>query len=276
MNTAVINTIDTRASRVFRAIETEQLQNVCPSIFAEAPHSRTSDDYSFVPTSSIIEGMKAEGFVPVYAKEQRVRDEDRKGFQAHQIRFRHQNQINNPTFVGDVFPEVILNNAHDASKSYQVRAGLYRLACANGMVVGQATFGGFRLRHTDLTIQAALVAAHETIAATRLIGSRVERYKQIILPNPAEFAAQAIALRWPDEPTRISPDSVLRVRRSVDYGNDLWTVFNRTQEALTKGIKRARNESGERVTVRGIHGLNADLQFNEQLWNLAEGLALQA
>jgi hypothetical protein len=261
---------------VFRAIENDQLKNVCPSIFAEAPHSRTSDDYSFVPTSHIIEGMKAEGFVPVFAKEQRVRDLDRKGFQAHQIRFRHLNQINNPTFVGDVFPEVILNNAHDASKSYQVRAGLYRLACANGMVVGQATFGGFRLRHTDLSLDTAITAAHETIAATERIQSRVSRFREIILPNPAEFAEQAIALRWPDEPKRITPDAVLRVRRWADNGTDLWTVFNRTQEALTKGIQRARNESGKRVTVRGIHGLNADLQFNEALWNLAEGVALRS
>jgi hypothetical protein len=69
------------------AISDEELQCLAPSIFASQPIEGVSNRYSFLPTSSILKGMRENGWVPVRAEQQSVRTEVRRGFQKHLIRF---------------------------------------------------------------------------------------------------------------------------------------------------------------------------------------------
>jgi Domain of unknown function (DUF932) len=69
------------------AISDEELQCLAPSIFASQPIEGVSNRYSFLPTSSILKGMRENGWVPVRAEQQSVRTEARRGFQKHLIRF---------------------------------------------------------------------------------------------------------------------------------------------------------------------------------------------
>jgi hypothetical protein len=51
------------------------------------------------------------------------------------------------------------------------------------------------------------------------------------------FARAALALKYddPDKPAPITESQILMPRRFDDRRPDLWSVFNRTQENLTKG-----------------------------------------
>jgi hypothetical protein len=69
------------------ALSDEQLRNCAPSIFASQPIETVSDRYCFLPTSSILKGMRENGWVPVRAEQQSVRAEARRGFQKHLISF---------------------------------------------------------------------------------------------------------------------------------------------------------------------------------------------
>ena len=69
------------------ALSNEELQNLAPSIFASQPVADVSDRYSFLPTSSVLDGMRSHGWMPVRAEEQHVRTAERRGFQKHRIRF---------------------------------------------------------------------------------------------------------------------------------------------------------------------------------------------
>jgi hypothetical protein len=69
------------------AISDEELQCLAPSIFASQPIDTVSDRYSFLATSSILKGMRENGWAPVRAEQQSVRTEARRGFQKHLIRF---------------------------------------------------------------------------------------------------------------------------------------------------------------------------------------------
>ena len=69
------------------ALSNEDLQNLAPSIFASQPVADVSDRYSFLPTSSILDGMRDHGWMPVRAEQQHVRTAARQGFQKHLIRF---------------------------------------------------------------------------------------------------------------------------------------------------------------------------------------------
>ena len=75
------------------AFSDEELRQCAPSIFASQPIDTVSDRYSFLATSSILKGMRENGWAPVGAEQQSVRTEARRGFQKHLIRFARAEQL---------------------------------------------------------------------------------------------------------------------------------------------------------------------------------------
>src|SRR5580692_6854425 len=69
------------------AISDDEMRRFAPSVFASQAIEGVSERYSFLPTSSILNGMRENGWVPVRAQEQSVRTEARRGFQKHIVRF---------------------------------------------------------------------------------------------------------------------------------------------------------------------------------------------
>ena len=65
------------------AISDDELRRFSPSVFASQPIEGVSERYRFLPTSSILNGMRENGWVPVRAQEQSIRTEARRGFQKH-------------------------------------------------------------------------------------------------------------------------------------------------------------------------------------------------
>jgi hypothetical protein len=63
------------------AISDDEMRRFAPSVFASQPIEGVSERYSFLPTSSILNGMRENGWVPVRAQEQSIRTEARRGFQ---------------------------------------------------------------------------------------------------------------------------------------------------------------------------------------------------
>jgi hypothetical protein len=49
----------------------------------------------------------------------------------------------------------------------------------------------------------------------------------------------------------------------------LWNVFNRTQENIMRGGLYGVNQNGRRHTTRRVNGIDAELNYNERLWDLA-------
>jgi len=69
------------------AISDDELRRFASSVFASQPIEGVSQRYSFFPTSSILNGMRENGWVPIRAPEQSIRTEARRGFQKHVVRF---------------------------------------------------------------------------------------------------------------------------------------------------------------------------------------------
>src|SRR5690606_14626760 len=84
--TKIMNTL-IAPSRALRALSSDDLRRAAPSVFAEHARPGVSSRYTFVSTAQVVALLDAEGWMPVRASEQRVRLEDRIGFQMHEIRF---------------------------------------------------------------------------------------------------------------------------------------------------------------------------------------------
>jgi len=254
-------------------LSADTIRRYAPSVFAQEAHESRSDRYSFIPTSAVLEGMRAEGFEVYAAGQSRTRIADKRDFTKHVLRLRHSSMANLAK-VGDSIPEIVLTNSHDGSSGYQLAAGFYRLVCSNGMVVGsnQSTIS---VRHSGNVQGEVIEGATRILDDLQLGMERIQEFQGIQLEQPEQVALAnaALQLRWADGQAPVVAPSLLTPRRWDDRGNSLWLTFNRIQESLVKGGVRGRNANGGRMSTRAITSVNEDLRLNKALWSLADSMA---
>ncbi|MBG6525393.1 DUF945 domain-containing protein [Pseudomonas aeruginosa] len=249
----------------------EQIRAVAPSIFADAPHESRSERYSYIPTASVLQELRGEGFEPFMVCQTRVRRDDRRDFTKHMIRLRHASQID----ARGEANEIILLNSHDGTSSYQMLAGMFRFVCQNGLVCGE-TVADVRVPHKGDVAAQVIEGAYEVLHGFQQAQESRDAMRAVTLGGgEAEvFARAALALKYddPDKPAPITERQVLAPRRLDDNRADLWSVFNRTQENLIRGGLLGRGGNGRRQRTRPVQGIDQDLRLNRALWLLADGL----
>lgn len=249
----------------------DQIHRVAPSIFAEAPHESRSQRYAYIPTATVLTELRKEGFQPFMVTQTRTRHEDRRDFTKHMIRLRHASQIN----ARGEANEIILLNSHDGTSSYQMLAGMFRFVCSNGLVCGD-TVADVRVPHKGDVAGQVIEGAYQVLHGfDRALESRESMQAITLDEGEAEvFARAALSLKYddPDKPAPITESQILMPRRFDDRRPDLWSVFNRTQENLTKGGLHGRSANGRRQRTRPVQGIDSDIRLNRALWLLADGL----
>jgi hypothetical protein len=250
-------------------IADDQLRQVAPSIFAEAAHDSRSARYTYIPTSTILDGLRKEGFQPFAVTQTRVRDEGKRDFTKHMLRLRHASQI-----ADTEANEIILLNSHDGTSSYQMLAGMFRFVCSNGLVCGNAV-SDVRVPHKGQIMDNVIEGAYDVLDGFGLVRELRDDMRAISLrPAKAEiFARSALTLKYEPDPVKPAPvteSQILAPRRSADTGTDLWTTFNRVQENLVRGGLPARNAAGRRTRTREVQGIDQSVKINRALWLLAD------
>lgn len=257
--------------RTSSPMSNDVLAKYAPSVFAQDAHKRTSERYAFVPTVEIVDGLRQAGWGVYGAGEQRVRNEERRGYQKHILRFRRTDtQLLN---IGDSLPEIVLTNSHDASSAFQLHAGLFRLVCSNGLVIADETFSRMSVRHSGKAQEEVLEGSFKVLSELPRIAESVEgmRAVQLDAGEQAAFASAALMARYGEDKAPVEPRQILATRRHNDRDGSLWSTFNAVQENLTRGgIRGARGANGRRGSVRAVHGIDTDTKLNKALWTLAE------
>ena len=261
----------------------EQIMRLAPSAFAVEKHESRSERYAYIPTSEVIDGLRGNGFVPMFAKQGNSRVPGKADFTKHLIRFRHEGQAAGLRKVGDTYPEVILVNSHDGTSAYKIMAGLFRLVCLNGMVVADREFANISIPHkgnvTELVIEGSYTVLNDSQKALEAAGN----WAGVTLSRDEQMAIAEAAhtVRFGDSDgeteTPIKPAQLLTERRQADTGNDLWRISNRIQENVIRGgltaWGRDANNRPRRTTTREVRGIDADVKMNKALWQLAERMA---
>lgn len=247
-----------------------ELTQIAPSVFALDKSKQLSDSYTQIPTIEIVRGLQKEGYGVVKAMQSNCRDKDKQSHVKHMLRFRKQESIE----INGTFPEIVLINSHDGKSSYQLKAGLYRLICSNGLVVGNDLINQ-RVLHKGNIV-------HDVIEKTAMIThslpevlETMQEWKNIQLDNYERLALadSARALKWDDDQESIKPAQLLTPKRQADDKRDVWTTFNVIQEHLIRGGLRYRKENGQRQSTRGVNSVTENARLNTALWKLTEALA---
>ena len=246
----------------------DDLRSATPAVFATAPFIRTSPSYKFIPTQQLVQALYDVGFRATEARQARARGE-RVGFARHMLRFR---QIREVVEIEDAIPEIVLLNSHDATSAYQLRAGLYRPVCTNGMLARLGDFGVIHVPHRGNIVANVVDAALTLTRGFARIGEIVRLMISTALTTDdrLQFASRALAIRFREgQHTPITPEAALVVRRELDDHNDVWHTYNVLQENLIRGGVGGTNARGRITTTRAIRAIREDVRINTQLWQLA-------
>ncbi|MFT2940659.1 DUF932 domain-containing protein [Enterobacter sp. 03-F-08-SI-ECC] len=251
-----------------RPLTHEELHQHVPSVFGEDKHNSRSEKYTYIPTITMLENLQREGFHPFFACQSSVRDPGRREHTKHMLRLRRVGQIN-----GQQVPEIIILNSHDGASSFQLLPGIFRSVCTNSLVCGQS-FGEIRVPHRGNVVEKVIEGAYEVLGVFDRVEAQRDGMQSLLLPPPAQqaLAKAALTYRFGEEYQPVTEAQALSPRRWQDEKNDLWTVFNRLQENLSKGGLAGRSAQGKRSRTRAISGIDGDLKLNRALWVMAEEL----
>lgn len=272
-------------ARPGEALSDDQLLRVAPSIFATEAHESRSARFAPVPTVDVLNGLRAEGFEPVFAAQAKTRDESRREFCKHMVRLRHRGDVGSRNIGGGMF-EIVLVNANDGSAAYHMLPGVFRMVCANGLIAGE-TYDQVKVRHSGNAIGDVIEGAFRVLDEAPRVADQIDTFRALTLNRDEQtaLAEAAHVLRFPDHyaegadrrETPIQPDQLLRARRMDDRAPDLWTTFNAVQENVIRGgltaWGRDANNNRRRVTSREVAGIDQNRALNRALWTLTERMA---
>lgn len=274
-----MNSISHYSSLVNPVISDDEIRRVAPSVFAESAHDSRSDRYRFFPTSQVLAGLRENGFMPVRAQQSVVKLPDRREHTRHMLRLRHADHMK-LVQVGSMIPEVVLINSHDGTSAYHLMAGIFRLVCSNGLVIGERQFD-LKVRHSGHReiVHDVIDASFKVVESFPAVLESAESMKTVgVTRNQAlAYATAALSMRYGQDddgniPAPIEPAQLIQRRRFEDEPGSVWTTYNTVQENLMRGGVRGRTKTNRRMRTRAINSVTEDVRLNRALWVLAQEL----
>jgi hypothetical protein len=261
-----------------RAITEDEMRLFAPSIFAVDAHFSRSERFVPIPTIEMVRGLANNGWAPVMAGQSIARREDKQNYTKHMVRFRRTDR--DLSTHGSVV-ELVLRNGNDGTSAYKLDAGVFRIACLNGLVAKSADYGSINVRHSGQAINKVIEGSYEVLQNAERVLAAPQDWSSIKLSRDEQmaFAGSAHLLRFErDEAgnasTGVTVEQLIQPRRFEDRLQDLWTTFNVVQENAVRGGLTARApDSSRRSTTREVRGVDQNVKLNMALWALTEQMA---
>ena len=260
----------------------EELKEIAPSIFTKTGSDKTSSKYTHIPTDRVIKDLELLGWGVVDAKEVNARQD--KGYQKHLVVFRNPDvsinkkstNVDGEVFEDIVFPQILVTNSHDGKNSFKFQAGLYRMVCENGLVIADQQFEDYTIRHMGYDFEALQNVIKDMISNLDLTVESMNKMRKIELDENQqfEFAKKLLDIRVEGTDNLYREEQIgdiLVPQRKEDFGDDLWSVFNRVQENIVEGNFKYYNAKtlGTERQARPIKNFKQDMDVNKKLFSAA-------
>lgn len=250
-------------------LNNDELMRIVPGAFSAEKHDSRSERYTYIPTITLLDKLREEGFEPFFASQSRVRDPERREFIKYMVRLRRGN--NNGS---EEVPEIVLLNSHDGSSSYKMIPGIFRQICTNGLVCWKSC-GEISVPHKVDIVSQVIEGAYEVLDVFDKVENNICMMKGIQVNSEERRLPGQLALeyKYDEKEPPVSAERIIQPRAWYDKGTDLWTAFNIVQENLSKGGVPGRTAKGKRTTTRPVTGIDGDIKLNQALWKMAEEFA---
>jgi hypothetical protein len=263
-----------------------------PAAFSVTKADHLTDRYQSLQTSSLLPILADYGYFPVQAAQTRPRKMSdvlkAAEHRHHLISFARAEDLQRPDR-----PEVTLFNSHNGSGAVRLFAGIYRMICSNGIVVGNGVEA--RIYHNKAAMMGFEDMLRKVVANVPEVLATMERMKSITLSysQVVKMAENAVALRWQRFDPQLArydvmhPKGVfyndetvlnaLSSKRLEDRGDNLYTVFNRIQENVMRGNIGVLSVSeaapfGTMRKARPVNSVKAHTDLNAKLWQVMKDI----
>lgn len=254
----------------------DQVRHRAPAVFADAPARRLTPRYRFISTAQVVEALLEAGFEATDARQGRSRSLEASRHARHLVRLRRARET---LVFADAIPEIVLLNAHDGTSAYQLRAGLFRPVCLNGLLARVGDFGFVSVPHRSSVVADVVEASLRIAAQFDALGGTVRMMarRRLSPDEQCALAERALRIRHPHmDRLPHSPGRLLEARRLADDGESLWQVYNVVQENLMRGGIPYASARGRAMRSRRIAAIREDIRINVALWRAAEALLAPA
>ena len=258
----------------------DQVKEACPYVSKRTPtNPGVSGKYTVANTEDVINDLAKFGWYPVEAKQCRAK-KGSKGIRSfHMVALQNDDvTIPDPNGGTEAYVRIILQNSHDGFNPFKFMMGLYRCICSNGLVVCDAEFSVFSIRHINYNFEELRKIVEKVVATVPgIIDKRNTMVKtELTEEQKREMAIETYRIRknLVSEAKLVLDDATINdllfPTRKEDEGNSLWQVFNVLQEKMIKGGFSATGKNGKARKQRPISSVKKDADYNQQLWALAE------
>lgn len=233
-----------------------------------------SDRYNVIPTMDVIQRFERYGFELQNIDRAGTRIPDKNNKQPHMIRMSSDYQL-----APGLRPEVIIHNAYDGTKALNIHIGLFRFACANGIVAGSNMIAPFQVKHSNNNWETALdefIDGYEEKHNKQKEWVMALQDRRMSLDEAYAFAEEAVKHRHSDKRIGmdvVDPLELLLVKRREDTGTDAWTRFNVIQESITQGFFRKYDSEGTIKKAKVMTNIDEIIRVNSELSNLVTEFA---
>jgi hypothetical protein len=164
--------------------------------------------------------------------------------------------------------QLSISNKICGSSPLKMDLGVYRQICSNGMW-GMDTAWENNITHSKHSFDNLPNIIYSTVSNINMFLDKLNKMANVDLSKDKmdDLAERAARLRFGKNVERHIIDQLLLVRRNEDKDNDLYTVYNRVQEGLTKNNILIDLQG---KPLSGVNNINDDITINNQLFQLVE------
>ena len=139
--------------------------------------------------------------------------------------------------VGEDRVEVVITNSYDRRSKLNIKLGVFRLVCSNGVTVGDI-FGSVVQKHIGQNIEMELENKYAKIVAkAEELKDVVNKMKAVTNEGIAEIAEKVAieAIGVKNTMYKVDVEELLKPVREADEDADVWTIMNVVQEKIING-----------------------------------------
>ncbi len=248
----------------------DDINQSCPAAFGKAQSIKLTKNYGLVPTVDLIQTLHNEGWGCTTATQSYSKLPDRLLTNRHLMRFR---KYDSKPILNECHPEIIIMNSHSGACSFYMSAGLYRLVCANGLVVSDATFETKKFKHSKNVVGNIIEGTYEVLNSVDEITDGMKKYNGLLINGTKrkEFVKRSLKAIGKD-PKAYSLDELIKPQRQEDKRPSLWNTYNILQEKVINGTDApiSNPDFGSKRKFSGITSPRNNVSTNKALWETME------
>jgi len=247
----------------------EKYSSLEQAVMANTEGYNVSERYNVINTMDVVQQFERFGFELSSIDAGNVRNIDKIGKGKHMVRMSADFRM-----AGGLKPEVVIHNSYDGTKALNIRVGIFRFICANGLIAGHNLVPNLQIMHSNKNWSDMInefIDGYEE--KHRLQQDWVEQMegRKMSLDEAYYMAEQALKIRHYDkriENDAVDPLELLLVKRREDRGDSAWLRYNVMQEHLVQGEYRKYDNDGSMRKAKIMTNVDELVRFNVELSDL--------